>query len=296
MAAVLLWSQYSELSQKLYATITRMLPDVRVLCIDHPAIREKILTSSKVKVTNVPCILESSNSQLLQFEDEQAVQWVRMKVMQKMPPPPPPPPPQQQPQQDTLKFSMSANPEDNPQMPSGLPIAQTPQGYNMPQGMPQGMPQVPYQFPNTPQIPQMNITSDTSQELKFVMSSGPVKPSEGTATEMMGPLPQMQNPQMQGPLPQMQNPQMQTPQMQGSQMQTPQMQGPQGITPISMVVPEPPSQPQQSVYQQNLPQFTQTAQNHYQQYTQPQQGSHGLSPKEQTFQAVLAKAKESANM
>lgn len=72
--SVYLWSQFSQNSQQ-YLEEAQRIPNMQIICIDHPSIRNQILKSNKVKVGTVPCILEASQGKLSQYEGIGVSQW-----------------------------------------------------------------------------------------------------------------------------------------------------------------------------------------------------------------------------
>jgi hypothetical protein len=72
--SVYLWSQFSQTSQQ-YLEDAQRIPNMQIICIDHPSIRNQILKSNKVKVGTVPCILEASQGKLSQYEGIGVSQW-----------------------------------------------------------------------------------------------------------------------------------------------------------------------------------------------------------------------------
>jgi hypothetical protein len=73
-SVVYLWSQYSPISASYLSFIQQK--GGRAICIDHPAIRKQITSGGKFKVSEVPCILVSSQGKISQYEGSKAVQWI----------------------------------------------------------------------------------------------------------------------------------------------------------------------------------------------------------------------------
>ena len=294
MSAVLLWSQYSRTCMSLLNHV-KNISNLKTICIDSPDIRQQILNSEKVKIKSVPCVLDFQDGKLLQYEGDQAVQWLNLLFIKHN---------QQQPQQP--QQTMMSQPQGS--LPSQLPtysIAQSmPDTFNRvhhPQGVPNvdvqqtGMPSGvrPQQTQKAADLPPENT------ELKFAISAGPYAskqeemdtPNDGrTPIHQVVPEPSQQ----QGQFQQLAQQQAQNAQQFYSQYQQPQQQQYQ--------------QPQQQQYQQQQqqyqqPQYQQPQQQ--QQYQQPNQQFQGdmpaelmpdrqRSPKETAFQQVLEKARREA--
>lgn len=302
MAAIYLWSQFSPTSQQFLSDV-QGIPGMQVICIDHPSVRQKILSSNKVKVTTVPCILEAGQGKLMQYEGAGVAQWIQYKLQTSAPASPPIMGMMQQPQ----GYPPHLPPQGyHPQQPYPQPL---PQGYpQRPQQYPQGYPQQPppqqpYPQPSPQGYPQPQLPDNG---LQFMISAGPMKtgapelpasPQEGPAepepsfqglkqTPVGQPEPELKFAISAGPMKTTGAPDPAGPQQPSQGPQQPQgpTQGiPQGVTPMSQVGSEPPVQ-QRPVYQQNLPQMTQAASSYYQQQAQMAQMPPQQMPPQQMAQ------------
>lgn len=81
-SVVYLWSQYSPISSK-YLTFMSQKGGM-CICVDHPDVRKKI-TSGKIRVSEIPCLLVTSNNQLAQFEGVKAIEWIEYQLQRSQP-------------------------------------------------------------------------------------------------------------------------------------------------------------------------------------------------------------------
>jgi len=172
---VLIWSSFDEASRRIYGMLSAM-PNIQCLNVDHPQIRAKLIASTRIKINLVPCILESVNSQLHQFEGAQAMQWVQERMSpQKYAPQYQPQQQYQQQQYQQQQYQQQYQQQfpPQPQLPPGIePIRFIPSAGPREEAVEtssdprQPPPQPQYQPPPQPGY-------SPQQEIKFVPSAGP---------------------------------------------------------------------------------------------------------------------------
>lgn len=326
-SVIYLWSQYSPVSAHYLAYIQER--GGRTICVDHPKIRKQITQSAKINISEIPCILISSQGRMIQYEGGKAIQWIQYQQTKDSQPSYPPSRPQM----------------GNPQM--GTPQTGTPQSYPQQMGNPQSYPQ---QMGNSQSYPQQmgNPQSPNDMSFNMIQHSQPLQqqtqlPQEGTELSSglggvkFAVMISKQQDDNEGPAePPIIEPR-QMPLAKGAMMAPPTgypQQGlqmgnlgppgppgpigppvpssggiPPGVTPISNIIPDNVLQPQQTQTQQMQQQsnfgqilgnYTQQAMEHYQQFQQappqvPQLPGRDLTPKEQEFQQVLNMARQTNN-
>ena len=163
--SVYLWSQFSQNSQQ-YLEEAQRIPNMQIICIDHPSIRNQILKSNKVKVGTVPCILEASQGKLSQYEGIGVPQWFQYQ-----------------------KSKSSFNPRVIGQMPSSYPNPSFNQSHNQPvddkplnNQQPDGLkfhisagPMKTGPAQSFVEQPPQQREESPQNELKFNISAGPMK-------------------------------------------------------------------------------------------------------------------------
>ena len=68
--------------------------DIKLLCVDNPTVRNRVLSNKKIQVQNVPCILViyPSDGSVEKYDGSHAVRWVETVIENLSPPLPPPQP------------------------------------------------------------------------------------------------------------------------------------------------------------------------------------------------------------
>lgn len=68
--------------------------DIKLLCVDNPTVRNRVLSNKKIQVQNVPCILViyPNDGSVEKYDGSHAVRWVETVIETLSPPPPPPQP------------------------------------------------------------------------------------------------------------------------------------------------------------------------------------------------------------
>lgn len=106
---ILLFSNFSQECKKFRSVITpEMIKLFEPICIDHPSIRNSIIKSKKISVTQVPCLLEIlPDNTIAKYEGpEICIQWLQSKVPQQTPPQQPQQPQQQMRQNQNMQQPM----------------------------------------------------------------------------------------------------------------------------------------------------------------------------------------------
>jgi hypothetical protein len=290
-SVVYLWSQYVPISIQYLSYIQQK--GGRTICVDHPTIRKQILSSPKIKVKQIPCVLVSSQGRIEQYEGDRAIQWLSYRVVPSV--------------SHAVPSVSHAVPSVSHPVPSGSQVYE--------------------------QLPDRNNTVEDQSEIKFSMvprndestksqdiqeNSKPGGNREKTDDVRFEMAKQNSNPESEGgepsidgspPIPVMtQKAPVALARGAGTPValarsapllsQNNQGNLPSDITPISQIAPEPPIQNDRSQFTQSLNSYNQQAMDYYQQFQtsppQPTVNPRVPSPKEKQFQQVLEMARKSA--
>jgi len=133
--SVMVYSKYSEGCKSLFELIERSginFNHIRLLCIDNPEVRKRVLNHKELQIQAVPCLLNMYQGGAVEkFEGEDLFSWIRGLIEKLTPPPPPrllpqpppPPPPQEEVEEEERPRQPQRQPPKRPpQKPKATPI------------------------------------------------------------------------------------------------------------------------------------------------------------------------------